>query len=220
VTPQDDRRAAGRGATTARGHARRERILHAAKDAFGEYGYRACSLASIAARAGLSEPGLLHYFTSKEQLLLDVLEMRQQVQAGYVRSLLDSGQHDMLDALLELCRANAADLPLVRLFVILGAESVQCGHPSRGWFVERYRQTRQMLAGALAAEQRRGLVAPTVDTALFATQIIGMWDGLQLQWLLDPGEVDIVAVFGAYFAQLRALLAPSGGGVAGPGTAP
>jgi AcrR family transcriptional regulator len=197
-----------RGATTARGHARRERILVAAKDAFGEYGFRACSLASIAAEAGLSEPGLLHYFTSKEQLLLDVLEMRQQVQGGYVRGLLDGGRHDVLDALLELCRANTADLPLVRLFVILGAESVQGGHPGRAWFVNRYRETRRLIAEALADEQHRGLVAPAVDTGVVAAQIIAMWDGLQLQWLLDPEQIDIVAVLGGYFAQLRGQLAP------------
>ena len=55
---------------------RREEILQAASDLFGVRGFRGTSLASIAEAVDLTEPGLLHYFPSKVNLLQSVLEYR------------------------------------------------------------------------------------------------------------------------------------------------
>ena len=52
---------------------RRERILETAVDVFAEHGYRA-STGELAAAAGLTRTVLYHYFPSKEQLYLAVLE--------------------------------------------------------------------------------------------------------------------------------------------------
>ena len=54
-----------------------EEILHAASDLFAEHGYRGASLALIAERVGMSTPGLLHHFPTKEHLLIDLLALRQ-----------------------------------------------------------------------------------------------------------------------------------------------
>src|SRR4051794_13431713 len=60
----------------AKGRAKRQDILDQATALFGEAGYRGTSLREIAARCGLSHPGLLHHFPTKESLLLAVLEHR------------------------------------------------------------------------------------------------------------------------------------------------
>ena len=39
---------------------------------------------------------------------------------------------------------------------------------------------------------------------MLAPQILAMFDGLQIQWLLDPDSVDMVAVFEDFLARLRA----------------
>jgi AcrR family transcriptional regulator len=49
---------------------RTEDILAAAVAVFAEKGYRATSMNDLARAAGLSKPGLYHYVTSKEQLLV------------------------------------------------------------------------------------------------------------------------------------------------------
>src|SRR5580658_9040189 len=59
-----------------RGEESREAILAAARQLFGQRGFRGTSLASIAEAAGLSQPGLLHHFPSKTDLLLAVLASR------------------------------------------------------------------------------------------------------------------------------------------------
>nr|MYU47886.1 TetR family transcriptional regulator [Streptomyces sp. SID7803] len=63
----------------AKGRAKREEILDQAMAMFGEAGYRGASLRVIATRCGISHPGLLHHFPTKESLLLAVLEHRDAV---------------------------------------------------------------------------------------------------------------------------------------------
>ncbi|WP_035719097.1 TetR/AcrR family transcriptional regulator [Gordonia shandongensis] len=49
--------------------------LRAALDAFVEHGYHGTSVRDIAARAGLSVPGLYHHYPSKQSLLQGLLEL-------------------------------------------------------------------------------------------------------------------------------------------------
>ncbi|AUH67655.1 MULTISPECIES: TetR/AcrR family transcriptional regulator [Gordonia] len=49
--------------------------LAAALDAFVEHGYHGTSVRDIAARAGLSVPGLYHHYPSKQSLLQGLLEL-------------------------------------------------------------------------------------------------------------------------------------------------
>jgi AcrR family transcriptional regulator len=198
---------AARGAY-ANGLARREAILRAASEAFATHGYRGASLAMIADRVGMSTPGLLHHFPTKEHLLIDLLALRQERDAARVEALASERGGRILDALLVLAATNADSPGLVRLFTILAAESVDDDHPGHDWFVERYRQSRRFVAERLIEEQRVGLIRDDVDPEVIAAQILAMFDGLQLQWLLAPDEVDMVAALDAYVGGLRSQLAP------------
>ena len=116
----------------------------------------------------------------------------------------------ILDALLVLAEKNADSPGLVRLFTILAAESVDADHPGHDWFVERYRRSRQFVAERLLEEQRIGMIREDVDAELIAAQILAMFDGLQLQWLLEPDKVDMVTALDDYLGDLRSRLAPPG----------
>src|SRR5689334_8523172 len=78
----------GRGRTrrggqgTGVGEARRSRILHIAMQEFAENGYRGTSLARVAERAELSQPGLLHHFRTKEDLLAATLDLRDDMDSA------------------------------------------------------------------------------------------------------------------------------------------
>ena len=189
------------------GRLRREEILHAASDLFAEHGYRGASLALIAERVGMSTPGLLHHFPTKEHLLIDLLALRHEQDSERVRKLSTAHGGRLLDALLELAAKNAATPGLVRLFTVLAAESVDDGHPGHEWFVGRYRETRRSVCEMLVDEQRRGLIRDDADIELTAAQILAMFDGVQLQWLLDPEAVDLVGTLGDYLRDLQARLA-------------
>src|SRR6478752_4813998 len=58
----------------AKGIARREQILKEALVAYSESDSNGPSLRSIASRVGLSERGLLHYFASRDDLFVSILD--------------------------------------------------------------------------------------------------------------------------------------------------
>ena len=60
-------------------------ILRAAQDCFVEQGYHGTSIRVIAARAGLSVPGLYHHYRSKQQLLQAIV--RHAMESLYAQSL-------------------------------------------------------------------------------------------------------------------------------------
>jgi AcrR family transcriptional regulator len=194
--------AATRRGGYAKGRERRESILAAANEVFAAQGFYGASLSSIATRVGLSEPGLLHHFPSKEHLLLELLQLRNDHDAERIaRALADHTA--FVDAMLDLCRENQATAGLVRLFTILAGESVDLEHPAHEWMVARYRELRRRIVARLESERAAGRIRADIDAVALAPQIIAMFDGLQLQWLLDPDEVDLTAVFTDFVARLR-----------------
>lgn len=113
-------------------------------------------------------------------------------------------------------RAAAAALVLVPGWVVIAqcpvaaaarepltAESGDGDHPAHEWFLARYRDRRQTLVQRLTEEQREGRVDAGLDPATVAPQILAMFDGLQVQWLLSPDSVDMVAVFEDFLGRLR-----------------
>jgi AcrR family transcriptional regulator len=185
--------------TYAKGRARREKILDAAWEAFGEQGYRGASLARIAERAGVSDAGLLHHFPSKQHLLLALLERRDAQDRARVDG---AARASLRDALLQLSAENAAAPSMVQLFTVMAAESIEHAHPGHEWFRGRYRRVRTALAERVAAAQEQGEIDAGLDAESTATQLIALLDGLQLQWLLDPDRVDMTATLRDFLAAL------------------
>lgn len=194
----------------AKGRERRDAILAAANEVFATRGFRGASLATIAKRVGMSEPGLLHHFASKEELLLELLKLRDQHDDERIAEARAAHAH-VLDVVLELCRQNQERPGIVRLFTILAAESVDDDHPAHDWFLARYGDRRSVLVDRLANAQREGTVDADLDADAVASQILAMFDGLQLQWLLDPDEVDMVETMRRFFEHLRHLVPDSAG---------
>jgi len=177
-------------------------VLGSALKAFGLHGYQGSSLAKIAADAGLTTAGLLHHYPSKEELLTAVLVERDRIDGARFRLGGFTGL-ESLDRLVQLVRSNAASPGLVQAFTVLMGESVSDGHPARNWFRERYPRRRANLASALQAGIEAGEIRPDIDCESLAAEIIAMIDGLQVQWLLDPEHIDMVAIFSHYIQGVR-----------------
>ncbi|MFE3448499.1 TetR/AcrR family transcriptional regulator [Nonomuraea sp. NPDC059194] len=181
----------------ASGEARRERILALALQEFAEYGYRGASLARIAERAELTQAGLLHHFKSKELLLVAVLEYRDEVDTRRFDLEQASGAA-ALRALADVVDYNARVPGLVQLFSVISGEAVTADHPGHAWALARYRRLRQALADALRRGIDSGELRAELDAEAHADRVIAMMDGLQTQWLIDPEQVDMAAIFRGY----------------------
>lgn len=193
----------GRARGYAVGDARRSRILNVALEEFAANGYRGASLARIAERAGLSQPGLLHHFRTKAGLLIAVLELRDEQDNARFGPAESSAA---LAALVRLVEHNARVPGLVQLFAVVTAEATAPDHPAHTWVQSRYRWLRKLIGDALRAGVESGELRPGINAETYADQIIAMMDGLQLQWLLAPGEIDMPAVFRHYIDELIAGL--------------
>ncbi|GAA2144824.1 TetR/AcrR family transcriptional regulator [Actinomadura napierensis] len=191
----------------AAGDARRERILHIATQEFAEHGYRGTSLARVAERAGLSQPGLLHHFRTKEQLLVAVLELRDRrdMERFFDGDDADGGL-DVLAALVRVVEHNSRTPELVRLFVVLTSEAVTADHPARAWARARYVRLRTWVADALRRAADAGDLRADLDADATAARIIAIMDGLQTQWLLDQDGIDMPALFRAHVDDLMQTL--------------
>ena len=193
---------------------RRVDILDAALVVFAESGYRSGSLREVAAQVGISEAGLLHHFPSKGALLTAALDHRDELARQVVTFHVDDGLATLAD-LVSLARHNAAHPGVVELYCTLSAEATSTHHPAHGYFVDRYRDLRVNLGAAFADLERRGLLVPGLTVPSATASSIALWDGLQVQWLLDTSSVDLPGELAGHFQRLLTVTLP-GPGEAGP----
>ena len=185
----------------AKGRATREQIVEQAAALFGEVGYRSASLREIAARCGISHPGLLHHFPSKEVLLAAVLARRDALDTEQFLPPSTSGL-DGVRRFVALVEHNVRVPAMVELHAALSAEAADPQHPAHAWFVERYRVTRERFGQVLLQAQAEGVLRDDVDPATAAVALAALMDGLQVQWLLERDSVNMVEVLRDHLARL------------------
>jgi AcrR family transcriptional regulator len=176
-------------------------ILDAATTVFATHGYSGGSLRDIARQLGMSLTSIRHHFPTKYELLEAVLERSDRTTNGDDDFDWDAAcaADGVASATLARVRANLERRELLRLFAILSAEASVPTHPAHGWFVDRYRRKSEELTAAFAYDQSRERVSADHDPQVLSRLLIGTWDGIQLQWLIDP-SYDMNEAMEAFFA--------------------
>lgn len=173
----------------AKGLAKRDEILDAALELFAQKGYDRTSVREIARHAGLSQAGLLHHFSTKEDLFLEVLRRRDDRSSD----LVPPAHTHSVDRLIRAVDRNANEPGLVRLFVAMSAESAEDESEARAFFAARYEWLLEQIAADVRAHQASGSIAAHLDADDAASLLVAAADGLQIQWLLNPESVDMPA---------------------------
>jgi AcrR family transcriptional regulator len=178
---------------------RRREIISAAFEAFARGGFRGSSLQEICDAVGMSKPGLLHHFASKEELLEAVLKKREEVNSP------PAGTQglDMLVHLRNVARVDQVTQGAIALFVVMGAEATSPSHPAHEFFVNRYEVVVSAIAAALDEARIQGELKESLDVTEAARLIVSVMDGLQLQMLLNP-DMDRLAALDTYLEQFLA----------------
>jgi AcrR family transcriptional regulator len=178
-----------RAGDSLKGQIRREDILTAAVAVYGEAGYHGSSLRAVAKRAGITHAGLLYYFPTKEALLAAVLERRDAEDS--VRERLDAPPgRAVLRHFLALAEYNVTHPGIVDLYSRLAAEAVAADHPAHDYFQRHYRLARDAAYESFRVLAEVGELRGDPETA--ALTFIALMDGLQVQWLTMPDDVDLV----------------------------
>ena len=183
------------GVGYATGRATKADIVEAAFHVFAESGYGGTSVREIARRAGINHATLLHHFPHKWLLLQSVLEHRDEIQHIEPTSL-----DETLALLLGIAIRNEETPGLTRLFTLLAAESADPDHPARAYFRDRLARLRHQIAHHIELAQATGQVPADVQPLLAATDIVALWEGLQLQGPISDLPVSVPDHLAAMFA--------------------
>ncbi|MFJ5958838.1 TetR/AcrR family transcriptional regulator [Paenarthrobacter sp. NPDC092416] len=193
------------------GRAKRAEILDAATRLFAASGYHKVPLSQIAADVGLSESGLMHHFRSKKHLLLGVAERRLEQTALWWSSQGQDSAEDPLEVfrnMVESTRELVREPGLIELFVLISAEAADASTPAHQLYAAWYERAVGETAQLLAAGVERGYLRRDTNVDGCAREIIAVSDGLQLQWAISAGELDLVEGIRDYARRLaRSLLA-------------
>jgi AcrR family transcriptional regulator len=170
----------------------RDELLSAALEVFARRGYRQAGVDEIAAEAGYSKGALYWHFSSKEELLMALIEERIDAPTRAMVALLESAPPDR-DMSLEASREFARRLENDRDAVLLEREywSLAIRDPElRARYAERQKELRDAMARALVARAQHlgtpDLPMPAEDVARMVMTIIG---GLSVDELVEPGSV-------------------------------
>ncbi|MEV5681292.1 TetR/AcrR family transcriptional regulator [Streptomyces sp. NPDC052179] len=187
----------------AKGIAKREEILNTALDLVARVGYSRTTVRELAQAVGLSQTGLLHYFGTKEQLFVEILRRRDEVDQHILGTGDGEDQDQPVDlprAFTSLVRHNAEVPGLVQLYSRFSSEAAEPDHPAHAYFRDRYDEARAEVSRAVCEHQAAGTLPSGLDPDRLAVLLFALIDGLQSQWLYNP-EIDMAEQLG-YFWKL------------------
>lgn len=189
-----------------RGAERRQAIVDAAIEVFGQRGFRGSALAEVADRVGLTPAGILYHFGSKEALLQAVLEERDRRGRDRFVDLLRVGGSESLRRAISGAAVSETAPGLIALHTVLQAESFDSDAPAHDYFLDRSKAVRSGIQQALEANQRAGRVRADLDCAAKAAEILAFMEGAAVLSQLDD-NVSLTDLFRTYFVSLGHVIA-------------
>lgn len=167
-------------------------IIDATVDLLSMRGIHATSLDAVSAAVGISKSSILWHFGSKEGLLLRVAEVvfERVAQERVTGILALPTLRERIDATWRLFSETVRERPQLRRLVLhLIFESAE-GRPELRERLQRlYRSIRRLFETGL-----EGVLADASRRRRASVLAVATFDGVFLQWLLDPEAVDIEAL--------------------------
>jgi AcrR family transcriptional regulator len=197
-----------------KGVRRRQQILDSVIALLAQRGVDRASLRTVGEAIGVSHTALRHYFSSRDELLVEAYRTHE-ARADAVVADEAGADASAVGLVMAAAERNRSIPGLVELYATLSTDALQAQHTVTREFVQdRFRSLRALLAERIAARSSgsSGLSSAGIDPVDAAALVIAASDGLQIQWLLDPDEVDV----GRSLDILDRLLAAAPEGDPGP----
>lgn len=180
------------------GLARREAILDAAVDLLAEVGYHGMSLRDVARHVGISHPGVIYHFPSKEALLMSVVQ-RYETQVGFDLDNLEKlDALPVLDTLLEVTSRLNENPMIIEVECMMMVEASSEIHPAHDHYMRRSERLLSVLKRVWSRLQQDGKVAATEDPTHLAEIHAAVYNGIMIHWLYDS-EFDAAEELSRYF---------------------
>ena len=190
--------------------ARRTEFAEAAWRTIAERGFDAATVRNVARGAGASTGRLVHYFRSKDELMLEALRHAGRVVRERMNALLarERGLAALRALLFDALPLDDERRAEWRFWLAYWGRAAS----EPGLAAEQERRIgiwRAMLAGVLEDARERGELAAGIDPALEAEALMALVDGLGQQALFAPRTMTVERLRAHVRAQLRRLAAHS-----------
>ena len=178
-----------------KGIIRRKQIYDATLQLIDTYGADNVSLGKIASEVGLTSAGILHYYKSMDELLMNVLQEydHQDMDPGsestwnlgkkLTESVQDPGM--LLDATITLVRRRTSTPGAVELYAYMLMKSADSGFPKRSYIMLRKQFRHQIIKVMIESMDVSGKLSSRISSDTLATAFAALLDEVQIQWLND-----------------------------------
>lgn len=192
------------------GEQTRRTIIEVTTRLFAARGYAGTSLDLIAKEAQTSKSSIFWHFENKEDLLFTVVDRAMgewEMQAGS-EILAQPDPPRQLAKLIDLYRQLSAERPdTLRLLLGLLLETADVNADVKQRFQRMYRGYRTSIQIVLEEGITQGHFRSDVPTDHLSAMILALFDGLFIQWYMDPQAV-ASAVFDSLKHAIFALVMP------------
>jgi AcrR family transcriptional regulator len=191
----------------------RERIIAAARECFGCYGFDKTTNQRIARQAGITSGAIYHYFESKQELFAAVADETLTTVLSRFRAARAEGQPivEQLVAVLEAAAELNAEDPSMAMFVSsspieirrhqeFAALADEQGGAMLGFFEEMVHEAKA-----------RGEIPPDVDPGAVAVMLMATTAGLALQATIGEGPEAHRRIIGVFERLIAGTLLTPGG---------
>lgn len=168
----------------------REKLLEVGAQAFAEKSYNACGLAEILERAGVPKGSFYHYFGSKEDFVVALIEKEMEKNLAELRPILADRRKSALVRLRAMfehggedCRADGAARQC--LIAKLALETGQLSEPVHAAVKCAYDQWVALIARTVREGQAAGEIAPQTDPDRLANVLVMLWEGATIRTQID-----------------------------------
>jgi TetR/AcrR family transcriptional repressor of nem operon len=168
----------------------RDRLLEAGAQAIAAKSFNACGLAEILALAGVPKGSFYHYFASKEEFGVALIDRACTEYVQFLAPMLEDQSRTPL-ARLRAVFEQSRDECLARgpgrqcLIPKLALETSQLSEPVHAAVKKAYDRWSELLAGVIREGQRAGEIPTSHDPERFANLLVMLWEGATIRTQID-----------------------------------
>ena len=168
----------------------RQRILEAGAEAIASKGFNGCGLTEILTRAGVPKGSFYHYFASKEQLGVALIEKARDEHLDWARAIVGDRRRSPLERLRALFQDSYTEC-IARgsahecLIPKLALETGQLSEPVHAAVKCAYQQWTSLLAQVIREGQASGEIPRGEDPDRLANVLVMLWEGATIRMEIE-----------------------------------
>lgn len=156
------------------GGRRRQQILQVAESLVLKVGHRSLTMKHIAFEVGVSEATVYHHFLSKDVLLLEVLQQRDE-------RLSEIEFNDPIEWLVSSVPNSGSDFFMAEIYIHFAGKASDPEHPANAYFQMRHQRLSRFFAEAVQAQDSHMILPPEKSAQIF----LALTDGLLARWVRE-----------------------------------